>query len=667
MKKVFIIGFGWLLLMGCLSNGNVLSQEFDWIKTLHGASSAAIKSMEKDSDGNLYVLGYASLDMLFDSTVIKPLASGGMEEVLCPMKLSPNGDVLWNKWIYGHSSVNPSYHIKVQNMNLLDDTSLLLIVNTHFPDKPRNWMWDSIFLIDTVLFSEDTGFLPAHFFDSVARNTVICGFVKISAETGTMQGMHTLEYVFVDSSGVLFPRNNSGRLLAKFPYFSKVETKGINGVLCVCPMSNFYDNLDRNNVRGVCFIINNDKRFEIPMLSIGDRGNSLLLKFSSDGDSIVAYKYIFENAWKDYECTIEDMKFDSDGNVYVAMSVKAQSSSLPLRLTLNGGDSAFFDMYHNHESLLIKYDTAFSIQWFKQYRYQNEEMSGYGDMETYFHRIAIDEDSNAVFVMGYAGGNSGHSFHGIMDNTVLELYRGVTLLRFTMGDGNLTASGKAEFVPATGEELLSFRVLMADGKIEAYSGRIFSMLCFDKKIQLGDSIIYTPDTTLHGYDEGIAIWDYSCNAIYFVDFKRNVQQVGSGRFLVCGDSSLVFVQNFGAGEYSWFGDSCVMASDDIGVIARYVDPAFAVPYGHQPPVAVQEVDNTAQGIKIYPNPTTDMVKIEAGADEIVSLEVYDVYGRQQKSVGYNTYISLGKLPAGVYIIKAILDGGLVDYYKIIKK
>ena len=123
------------------------------------------------------------------------------------------------------------------------------------------------------------------------------------------------------------------------------------------------------------------------------------------------------------------------------------------------------------------------------------------------------------------------------------------------------------------------------------------------------------------------------------------------------DSSVCFYMYFCVDGSPCVAVGCVPASDIFNMIPRRAP--MPQPKGRDVGM------NTT--IKLFPNHTTDMVKIEAGADEIVSLEVYDVYGRQQKSVGYNTYISLGKLPAGVYIIKAILDGGLVDYYKIIKK
>ena len=65
------------------------AQWYDWVKTLHGVSSVGIGHMVADGVGNLYVRGTARLDLMFDTTTIRPLPSnyGYMEASHSPMKI----------------------------------------------------------------------------------------------------------------------------------------------------------------------------------------------------------------------------------------------------------------------------------------------------------------------------------------------------------------------------------------------------------------------------------------------------------------------------------------------------------------------------------------------------------------------------------------------------
>ncbi len=74
-------------------------------------------------------------------------------------------------------------------------------------------------------------------------------------------------------------------------------------------------------------------------------------------------------------------------------------------------------------------------------------------------------------------------------------------------------------------------------------------------------------------------------------------------------------------------------------------------------------------INIYPNPTTDNVKIEGliGDEKIT---VYDITGRlvlETKANQSSVSISLGKLANGAYQMNIVSADGTVSSYKIVKK
>ncbi|WP_146810829.1 T9SS type A sorting domain-containing protein, partial [Empedobacter brevis] len=75
-------------------------------------------------------------------------------------------------------------------------------------------------------------------------------------------------------------------------------------------------------------------------------------------------------------------------------------------------------------------------------------------------------------------------------------------------------------------------------------------------------------------------------------------------------------------------------------------------------------------IEVYPNPTPDIVNVLINKEfEKATIEVYNLTGQhlQTKEVNYrSTPVSLGKYPAGVYILK-IKTNNQTESIKIIKK
>ena len=72
------------------------------------------------------------------------------------------------------------------------------------------------------------------------------------------------------------------------------------------------------------------------------------------------------------------------------------------------------------------------------------------------------------------------------------------------------------------------------------------------------------------------------------------------------------------------------------------------------------------GIKIYPNPTTSIIKIDSN-EKIKSFELYNISGQLIEKGGKVEEISLENNASGVYIIKIILENNEVSVSKVIKK
>ena len=550
----------------------------------------------------------------------------------------------------------------------------MLNVFTYFPNKPRYWMWDSLYFVDTVLFSEDTGYLPPHFFDSVVRNVFIGGFVTLSAEDGHLQDFVTTEYCFVDNGGRTLTTYFFGRTsildttswyvdAAKWLGF-QIDAQG--NFIGIPSLSSFFFN---DSVRGMCYLMNNKRVCEIPRLPHNNGGNRLFLKFSPHFDSLLSYSYLFEPVSGSYGCGVNAMKVDSQGNIYVSFSLGVESQYLPLQLTFAENRNLHLDVTHNNEGFLVKLSPDFVPLWVKHLRsdYPHPTVP-----RAYLGGIALDEDSNAVFVTGRAKESSSQSTLPVnIDSTVIDVHNASLLFRFDMDDGHLVSYAQWDYNPTSGEENIEFGPSNNCPYMAASNGRVWVNMTFWKGFFIGDTSFFTPAANAQSDGEGILVLDYQGNLIDFMDFRRDVSVVhGSSRFLVQHDSVLLLGCYFGGGEYSWFGDSCVMANDDIGVIARYVDPAFARPYG-QPVADIPAVPNPqTPHLWLYPNPATDKVRVVSKA-EVAEVVVMDLYGRRVLEPGGTTEMDVSKLPTGAYIVRVRTRQGdtvdRVDYLKLVKK
>lgn len=78
-------------------------------------------------------------------------------------------------------------------------------------------------------------------------------------------------------------------------------------------------------------------------------------------------------------------------------------------------------------------------------------------------------------------------------------------------------------------------------------------------------------------------------------------------------------------------------------------------------------NNISKGaIRIYPNPTTSIIKIDP-KEKIKSFELYNISGQLIKKGGKVGEISLENNSSGIYIIKITLENNETSVSKVIKK
>ena len=79
------------------------------------------------------------------------------------------------------------------------------------------------------------------------------------------------------------------------------------------------------------------------------------------------------------------------------------------------------------------------------------------------------------------------------------------------------------------------------------------------------------------------------------------------------------------------------------------------------PISVDEISSSE--IKIYPNPTNNVLKIESEAQNIVQVEIYDIYGQliiTNEPKNRTSEINLANLNKGLYIVKIYFNNSIIS-------
>ncbi|WP_456440007.1 T9SS type A sorting domain-containing protein [Psychroserpens sp.] len=102
---------------------------------------------------------------------------------------------------------------------------------------------------------------------------------------------------------------------------------------------------------------------------------------------------------------------------------------------------------------------------------------------------------------------------------------------------------------------------------------------------------------------------------------------------------------------------------DIATVGNFSD---TVDWYENELIVLEVDDNFFEGLKIYPNPTQNVLHIKTERNEISNLSILDAVGREvmQVSLKSTTSIDVSQLQAGIYLIKF---EGVNTTYKFIKK
>ncbi|MCF6132646.1 T9SS type A sorting domain-containing protein [Flavobacterium wongokense] len=186
-----------------------------------------------------------------------------------------------------------------------------------------------------------------------------------------------------------------------------------------------------------------------------------------------------------------------------------------------------------------------------------------------------------------------------------------------------------------------------------------------------DTNLANDDTDFDGipnYSDNDDDGDLVLTSVEYVFFKTNVTQ--SANILLDTDNdgipNYLDKDDDGDGLLTWredYNHNGNPSDDDTNSngTADYLESAVAL--------GTSQVSLTTAAIKVYPNPTSDLLNIQNNTEDVnASIEIYSINGSKIKSLKATealTTISVAELQAGVYFVKVTMNNQ-VGNYKFIK-
>ncbi len=381
--------------------------------------------------------------------------------------------------------------------------------------------------------------------------------------------------------------------------------------------------------------------------------NTMMYKFSSDWELLYAKPIVnhtegIATSWEfagdsvnpHHQLNIYGMSVDDNDNMYISGSVS---------LALFGDDGGdlhqypayiYWDSTHyasildvtstNPMGVVIKYDTNGTVQWCNQ----TFTRGNYNSASASFTGVCVYD--GAVYVLGQGMYNP--EVNGLVyfddENHPLQRYQQSTsnqtfFVRYDSWSGCYLNQG----VFPSQNVLCGLFPAVLNNRVFAYA--------------------YTYDVNSTDRDK-ICQWKNDGMFIEKIDFtasigKKNPSVLANDQggllFDIGVTSSVVFSNSVSA--------SCP-SGQSAAVFALYSDPSFAEPY-----VGISDYEENLSSIRIWPNPTNNILYVESDNIPIDYITIMDLNGRilVKENVGDNSFVmNASCLSAGTYLLETVCKG-----------
>ncbi len=674
-----------LLVFCMLFSLPAFSQHFDWVKSYSGYSRSdypynRIVGSVTDSHGNLYVAGQFGNGATIDGQDLLPFTPYGSQ---CNttlnaaiVKFSPDGQIMWKKVLHA----NQGFPCTIDEIHLVGDTALYV---ESLVDIIPTGNDAYLYFYDTLITSDDTSFMIAA--DSLGSGVATA--FSIMDLDGNFLEHHFLQIAWIDSNGAVITMDRSGGINPEstrridnqaFPggpfgvdsdgniYIGQVPTD-IIGLL-----DGWYS-IENGKLSGVLIMVDGHSRFSFYPENRPALSNYRILKFSPHFNSLIQYQYVFADTpfWDDDVPTEGRLLMDSEDNIYLCHTVYNRHRGSG-RVSLNGAPDMALEGKEADMGFLIKYNRHLEPQYIRQIDYQNTPTNGYSTDNYWFHSMAIDEDSNSLFVIATVE-NFVPTDSMFVEGVQLDANNNALFLRFDKNTGCYLSYG---IVPSNKRS--TFRGKTKQTNVVCKNNRVFALPAFINNIQWQNNDINIEQNKC---GKGLYIWDYAGNSLQYIDFNSITSYCESNAALVLHDSVL-YICGYTTSNIT-LGDTTLMTSGtSMAYVSKYVDTSFMTPYVHTGPQDTGDVRIKVVGDEeswvAYPNPFRQRVNIgiENGdlriENGVAKAWLTDMQGRREEvrltPAGNGKYtLDLTSRPQATYLLTLVTATGKTHTLRLLKQ
>ena len=643
MKRFLIIAMSFALAQ------SVSAQRFEWAKgyTVEGDMYRSIVGGVTDSPGNLYILGNCDATSVWDGNedIIPSIhkSTKNLYNDILIAKISPEGEMVWKKVIFGKTSYFP-YGIKK-----LGDTAFACLTNF----RGMNTL-DYCYFLDTLVFHPSNYPIDTRYYESGYLAYLVFDF------DGNVKEQHFLTITYTDAEGNdILHRYSSGvdttpwlKGIEGFMYPSfDVDNEGniYLGRIAYDACSGAGHLLTTNDsIRGIKFWV--DRRIAGEYQIEGQPGLWVpqVIKFSPHLDTLLGCRYVVQKMNRDiYVPRSTYTKVDMYGNVYLIPSYELIGRQFHDTIVI---DSLLHKELVNdvgYLTFLVSYNTDLNTRWVIKYDDNIiDETTTFGLFKV-FNDIDFDYDSNLFFL-------SASTLRSFFDDTVNYLstlsYRGVQL---PIKDGVSVASFyNTDTTPVMhsygvfpGIKVSVNDPLTTRGNLFCKNNRVFVQSQYRGGIDFPSQA--TRLSSIADCSLALTVFDYSGRVIDGIDYGIESRTNNYPGPIVLHDSVLYLCNLLTTSAQ--FGDISFPVYGETNVIAKYVDTAFMHLYV-RPTLGISTAAAVAP--RVYPVPATDRLHFDCPAGDVpTAVAAISLSGWRMPLTATASSADVSCLAPGVYLLE----------------
>ena len=715
MKKVILFAF-LILNSQFLILNSLHAQHFDWVKDIDGYAQDAynfnnVTGSMTDHDGNLYVCGYYGWGADFYDIQLPSVGSVGGGFVA---KLSPDGEVLWHKEVYGHGGG------WVSHMANLGDTALMVCHYNVAPDGPNKYA--------DIFGTRYTGNEYANLVDWKDSIRLwgrhFLGFTTFDLD-GNIIEQHYLVQFYLDSLGNLFTGDVFGNDFdsiytpaERYELLDMAVDSDGNVILasitgnyqvgasrrcdtCDEPWQLYILDTWNGGVTGQRFYVDGqwvgDNLFDRPV----HNWNIQLLKLNRNMDSVIFCKFMFYDsvgvgepgsvpAHYDMWESGFDMQTDRENNVYICGTADVPCVG---QVTGAGYDTTYYRDFlldslnpnfriHTGHGLdtwcgyLVKYAPDGTIQWMNQASRRGIDpdslVLGY-----WYMSIKIDASDTTLYLLAHV--SSGYTGDSVLRSTInfghgdtaWHRYKGATFVHLRCKDGAYLGSGN---VPSPEGAAIG----MTTPTLALQHNHVVMQVDYIRRLMGIDTVYQHQFTGSACSTLAIVRLDTEGHLVEVIDLG-NIGRNNPGRCEL--RDSVLYLTGVSNSNIN-FGDVTFYASGFEVYIAKYVDTAFMSPYIYVAPHDTGDVRIKVVGDEgafvVYPNPFRQKVNIQVESGElkvesgVAKAWLTDMQGRREEvtltPAGNGKYtLDLTSRPQATYLLTLTTVTGKTHTLRLLKQ